>query len=115
MTYSSFKQMSFGFIVGGGDQEELENDLEGIATVIRSLNKQRRITSQLAKLAEGLACYDWRSSSGPELSAEESLRKAAFRGSGGYKELRRDVLRHLSDGDNDVSVTADTITDMLGY
>lgn len=99
----------------GGDQEEYENDLEGIEIAIRSLNKQRRITRQLARLGEGLARYDWRSSSGPDLSAEESLRKAAFRGSGGYKELRRDVLRHLSVDGDDVSVTADTVADLLGY
>ena len=99
----------------GGDQEEFGNDLEGIDSVIRSLNKQRRITSQMRQLAEALACYDWRSSSGPDLDDEESLRKAAFRGSGGYRELRRDVLRHLSDYDSDVGVISDKVMELLGY
>ena len=99
----------------GGDQEGISSDLEDIGPVIRSLRKERRIYNRLTRLAEELASYDWRTSSGPDLTEDESLRKAAFRGSGGYKELRHDVLRHLSSGDNEIAQTAGEIIELLGY
>ncbi|MGN5734768.1 DGQHR domain-containing protein [Arthrobacter psychrochitiniphilus] len=49
----------------------------------------------LVELCESLTSFDWRSSSAVGLSDEERRNKAAFRGSGGYKELRSQLARHL--------------------
>lgn len=51
----------------------------------------------LQTLAGELATFDWRASSFPGLSEDERQRKSAYRGSGGYKELRMQLLRHLAD------------------
>ncbi|WOF21910.1 DGQHR domain-containing protein [Microbacterium betulae] len=49
----------------------------------------------LKEIAAGLSTYDWRTSSFPNLPEQERLAKAALRGSGGYKELRDQLLAHL--------------------
>lgn len=59
-------------------------------------------------IAEGLATYDWRSSSFPGLSESERLAKAALRGSGGYKELREQLVAHLASTENAEVATAAT-------
>lgn len=49
----------------------------------------------LVDLCRSLSTFDWRSSSAPGLSEDERRNRAAFRGSGGYKELRNELARHL--------------------
>lgn len=49
----------------------------------------------LTHIAEALSTFDWRSSSFPGLNENERLAKAALRGSGGYKELRTQLVAHL--------------------
>lgn len=98
----------------GGDQDE-EEDQERITASIRSLHKKEKIIDFLTKLSESLATYDWRASSGPRLTEEERTLKAAFRGSGGYKELRRDVLKHIAGSQGDVAQSAKEVIEVLGY
>lgn len=66
---------------------------QGIAKVAETLPEQ--ILEFLSAIAEGLATFDWRTSSFPGLSENERLVKAALRGSGGYKELREQLVTHL--------------------
>lgn len=64
----------------------------------------------LNDLAECLAEYDWRSSGARSLTASERLSKAALRGSGGYKELRNQLVQHVrSHGSADVAAAADYV------
>jgi hypothetical protein len=53
------------------------------------------VASFIEEIAKNLASYDWRTSSTPEISEKDRLKQAVFRGSGGYKELRRQLLVHL--------------------
>ncbi len=97
---------------GGRVEEEIQAQ---ITTSIRSLKKEKKIIAFFKELSESLAAYDWRASSGPGLTPEQRTRKAAFRGSGGYKELRRDVLDHLSNDQGPVAQSANEILIRLGY
>ena len=97
---------------GGRVEEEIQAQ---ITTSIRSLKKEKKIIDFFKKLSESLATYDWRASSGPGLTPEQRTRKAAFRGSGGYKELRKDVLDHLSNDQGPVAQSAKEILIRLGY
>ncbi len=92
-----------------------EDDEDQIRTSVRSLKSNIQIYSFLADLSETLATYDWRASSGPGLSEDESTRKAAFRGSGGYRELRRDVLKHIADGHGAIAPVANEVKIRLGF
>ncbi|MCY3869834.1 MAG: DGQHR domain-containing protein [Gemmatimonadetes bacterium] len=87
----------------GGEQEEEERQAQTTVS-IRSLRQKKEIIDFLKELSDSLATYDWRASSGPGLTEEERTRKAAFRGSGGYKELRKDVLEHLLNGRGPVAL-----------
>lgn len=68
----------------------------------------------LTGIADGLATYDWRTSSFPGLSENLRLTKAALRGSGGYKELRDQLIAHLKHAPNeDVARAAGELKDWL--
>lgn len=69
----------------------------------------------LTALSCGLATYDWRTSSTSGLTNEERLRQAVFRGSSGYKELRRSLVTHLVGARGDVGRAAKRVADILGY
>lgn len=89
-------------------------DLEVVADAIASL-KGTRILSFLELLSDHLATFDWRASSAPGLSPEESLMKAAFRGSGGYRDLRRQILLHLAADKGEIAVLAKSAIRQLRY
>ena len=93
----------------GRDNESL---LEAIAEFSESVDLSRFIS----ELAEGLASYDWRASGCPGLTEEQRTLKASFRGSGGYRELRRDVLKHLVVSSSEAVVeSAEVVYGLLGY
>ena len=58
--------------------------------------KMQSFASRLNELSQQIAQYDWRTSSEPSLTSDEQKMKKRFRGSGGYKELRHDVLTHIA-------------------
>jgi hypothetical protein len=75
-----------------GDAEVLEE----IEQALRSISKHRRLVDFLRRLARSLTRFDWRTSGAPGLPEEVRLRQAAYRGSGGYRELRIGLTRVLS-------------------
>lgn len=99
----------------GGEQRDSDADENQVSKAVTSLSKKSKIVHYMEQVAAGLADYDWRSSDAPELPAAERTLKASFRGSGGYKELRRHTLKHLSDGKGDVSSAAKDVMQRLGY
>jgi DGQHR domain-containing protein len=97
---------------GGGS---VDSDVEeALPNALRSLDKQTALKNFCIDLSSALATYDWRASDADSLTAEESLLKAAFRGSGGYSELRRHVLRHLAELKGPIADTAKDILSALG-
>ncbi|WP_135210305.1 DGQHR domain-containing protein [Vitreimonas flagellata] len=72
---------------GAADETAVSNALRGIS--------EQKIAGVLDDIAKNLATFDWRSSAAPNLSEEQRLAKLAYRGSGGYLELRRRILEHL--------------------
>lgn len=60
----------------------------------------------LVRIANGLAAFDWRTSAATDLSDPERIQKLAYRGSGGYRELRRQLLLHLSSNNDYVGTAA---------
>ena len=66
-------------------------------------------------MVDGVATYDWRTSAAPNLKDDERTLKAAFRGSGGYKELRLQLLRHLANQKGDIGNRSKDVLTYLGY
>ena len=99
----------------GGNHLKLENDFKNISNCIESLKKEMNIYNQLEILSDCLALYDWRTSNSPNLDESQRIRKASFRGAGGYKELRKDVLEHIKSSSESLGEIAESIIHRLGY
>jgi hypothetical protein len=98
---------------GGGSYFE-GNDQKKVSEAIELLREQTKIMGFLKEMGKMLANYDWRASSAPGLSKDEALAKAAFRGSGGYKELRRHLIRYLSKKHGEIGEAAQQVNKLLG-
>ena len=97
------------------DSASDEDDLLLVSQAINSFNKKRKLVTFSASFSRLLAEYDWRSASAPGLEDSERVRKAGFRGSGGYKELRTHLLKHLASYEGEVGEAAEAAIDRLGY
>lgn len=96
--------------------EELEaapSDAEALSEVIARL-RRRHLARFVKSLAGGVASYDWRTAAAPGLTDDQRSLKRAFRGTGGYKELRVQLLTHLADAGSAASDAAVAVLDALG-
>lgn len=86
--------------VGSGDDDDGEAGEVNAALDSLQLSSFR---PRLRELANGLARFDWRSADGPEVGKETEevqIRKRSYRGSGGYAQLRTDVMRAVAELNN---------------
>jgi len=77
------------------------SDSEAVSEAVKTLPKQK-VASFLKAMASSLSSFDWRTSSDPSVSETERRDKIVFRGSGGYKEIRIQLLEHLSESGGDI-------------
>ncbi len=96
------------------DKEAAATDEIAVSAALKSFSKTDG-AKFIRAIADELAGYDWRTSSTPELNDNERMRQAVFRGSSGYKEMRRQLLKHLSNQDGKVGLAAKTVMSALGY
>lgn len=89
-----------------------EEDAQNLA--IKSL-KNTEISKFMDQISAGLARYDWRTSSTPGLPDSQRVMKLAFRGSSGYRELRKQLLEHLTKISDSAGVAAQKVLNCLGY
>ena len=103
---------------GGLDRGEMMSidDTTDANLVQSSLHVLRHapVCGRVRTFAQALATYDWRASSAPGLSESEETLRQGFRGSGGYRSLREDVLKHLSHGHGWVANVASEVRSRLG-
>ena len=101
------------------DNQEEENEDEHdprIASAINSLRANSEVSEFMTRLAAVLATYDWRASNASGLNDDVRTLKASFRGSGGYKELRKHVLSHITNCDDSLlKETAKSVQQALNY
>jgi hypothetical protein len=88
--------------------------LKAITAEIGGLRGQP-VSKFLKDIARSLATYDWRTSAFPGLTESQRLAKAALRGSGGYRELRVQLLQHLGREYGAVGDAAGHAESILGY
>lgn len=81
---------------------------------LRSLADQD-VSDFLEELAETLSTYDWRTAIGGGLTEEQRTAKLAFRGSSGYRELRRQLILHCSRKPGRIATAASDVARKLGY
>lgn len=71
------------------------SDFKIISSNVLELENTNELSSWLNELMESLAKFDWRSYGAEDLSDKEERIKRGYRGSGGYKVLRIDILNFL--------------------
>ena len=81
------------------------SDSEAVSEAVKTLPKQK-VSGFLKKIAHELATFDWRTSSDPSVTENERRDKLVFRGSSGYKEIRTQLLEHLSKSDTEIGQIA---------
>lgn len=81
------------WLISDIDAGETRN--EDISRCLESLRAQD-FAKDIASMLTALADFDWRSSDVPDLPADIALRKAGYRGTGGYSRVRQDLLEFLS-------------------
>lgn len=97
------------------DYKEDDVNLEAIDEAVKSLYKLP-INKFLTHVFSQLLKFDWRTSSATGLSEQGRINQMAFRGSGGYKELRRQVLKQLVNSANkEVKLYSTQVLELLGY
>ncbi len=96
------------------DKHAAATDEEAVTASVKSFMKTDA-AKFVRDITDGLASYDWRTSKTPGLSEDERIRQGNFRGSSGYKEMRRQLLRHLSDSKGEVGQAAESVLKALGY
>ena len=69
----------------------------------------------LESLSNSLATFDWRTAAAPGLTPTERTLKSAFRGSGGYRQLREHLLRHIVTQPGEPASAAAEVQSVLGY
>lgn len=87
------------------DERSSANTVAAVESSLKSLAAQQ-FASFLAAIGNALASFDWRTSSSPGLEEQKRRAKLVFRGSGGYKELRTQLLEHLASVDGDLGSAA---------
>lgn len=88
------------------DDIDVSNAIETLRTL--------EISKFLEDVARLLIEFDWRTSSAPGLNDEQKFNKSAFRGSGGYKLLRIELLKHLTKNKSAIGETASGVLNILG-
>jgi len=61
----------------------------------RAILSEHEMYAHLSEIASIAADFDWRTSSAPSLSEQERTLKLTYRGSSGYKEIRRQLIQHF--------------------
>jgi len=94
--------------------EATATDQKAVTNAMASLGKLS-VADFLEGIAVGLAKYDWRTSIAPGLTPTQERAKRALRGSGGYKQLREDLLLQLAKEKGQVGAAAVAVRQLLGY
>lgn len=89
-------------------------DETAVTLALRSLSNQP-VAKFLQEIADQLISYDWRTSTASGLTETQRREKLVFRGSGGYKELRSQALRHIAQSRRNIASSAAEVLKTLGY
>jgi len=94
--------------------EATATDHKAVTNAMASLGKLP-VADFLGRIAAGLAKYDWRTSVAPGLTPTQERAKKALRGSGGYRQLREDLLVQLAKEKGHVGQAAVNVQQLMGY
>ena len=91
------------------DPDPGATNVYAVTVELQALRVHTEIVTFIAQVVEALSRYDWRTSSATGLSDEKRVSKLVFRGSGGYAELRRQLLAHLANAPDPLGQAARSV------
>ena len=98
----------FSLTPSGADNEDSVNmELDSL--------HEHPVAHFLDDLSSELAKFDWRTSAAPGLSEDDRVLKTAYRGSSGYRVLRRQLVLQLMKDTGRVAEAASDVYKQLGY
>ena len=91
-------------------------DIDEVSKALKELEAQSEITRFISGLANIVSGFDWRSGVTPGLTPEEEAFQSRYRSGSGYKQVRLQLLRHLSEsGRSTIASSASSVAKDLGY
>jgi DGQHR domain-containing protein len=87
------------------DEKSPSTAVDAVDRALKELESQDFVAFVFS-IAQSLADFDWRTSSAPDLDEQQRRAKLVFRGSSGYKELRTQLLEHLTSYENEAANVA---------
>jgi hypothetical protein len=91
------------------------SDHGDVSRALADLRGQAALCAHLDALARAAARFDWRTAGAAGLDENERTLRLTFRGSGGYAQLRRRLLRHLAaSAEPEIAGAAATVLEVLG-
>ena len=94
---------------------EATNERE-VSEALKDLQEHSTISDFIWQLASDIAAFDWRSAVTPGLPNDVELFQSRYRGGSGYKQVRLQLLRHLSENaSDDIADSAQSVVRALGY
>ena len=91
-------------------------DQAAITGAIQSFHNQfDAVVNFIRSICSCLADFDWRMSSAVPTNDSQYLRQASYKGSGGYKEIRRAILMHLLQYGEPLHQLATVVIEALRY
>ena len=98
------------------DRASGATDDEEVSAAVLELGTLQKIATFVSELCSITAQFDWRSLATPGLTEEERNQQALYRAGSGYREVRRNLLRHLSElSGSPIKENVDDIIQALGY
>jgi DGQHR domain-containing protein len=85
-------------------------DENAVSNALKSLAKHP-LAKFLSLFGAAMSSFDWRTSGSPHLTDKERRDKAVFRGSGGYKEIRLQLLEHLASQKGELATVSKRLVD----
>lgn len=107
------KRWNWDSVYSQRNARELAATDEGAVNLALASLNDSAIGLFLQDLGQALSTYNWRTSSTPGLTEEQRLKQAVFRGSSGYKEIRQQLMAHVTKSSGTVGRTAKSITKMM--
>lgn len=98
------------------DRQSEATESGEVAAAMRELGSIDKIATFVRMLCENVAQFDWSSAVTPGLPEETSNRQSRYRAGSGYREVRRQLLLHLSQTSAiPIKESASRIVEALGY
>lgn len=91
------------------EPKDEQSDEQAISDAIESLRiNLGRTTARIDQISQALATFDWRTASALAPTDPQYATQASYRGSSGYKEIRRQMLAHIRATNAELSPLVDT-------